>query len=223
MRIEPAAVDRLKAGDRVYDGIAEGFDATRRQVWPECREFIGSLSCEKKGLMLLDLACGNGRNSALAAEKGLSVFCGDSSLKLLMIAGEKTGAAGKSRIPLARLDMRALPYKDSSFDAVMFIAAVHHLESEEDRILSLMEVARVLKQGGKVLVSAWRADAERFREYFRENKSRDVNVFWDNRHPRFYHLFLDGELSGLTEKAGLKVVRSFVSADGENSYVAGEK
>ena len=44
-------------------------------------------------------------------------------------------------------DMEALPFADETFDAAMFIAALHHVP---DPLLALQEAFRVLKPGGRL-------------------------------------------------------------------------
>ena len=58
-------------------------------------------------------------------------------------------------------DCLHLPYRKSLFDGVICIAVIHHLSSESRRLESLMEMARVLRPGGKVLVYVWAMEQER--------------------------------------------------------------
>lgn len=44
---------------KVYDKIAEHFSATRYKPWPRVAHFLQHI---KKGSIVLDIGCGNGRN-----------------------------------------------------------------------------------------------------------------------------------------------------------------
>ena len=49
-------------------------------------------------------------------------------------------------------DMCSLPFKDNTFDAVLSIAAFHHLATPERRMKALQEMLRVLKPGSESLI-----------------------------------------------------------------------
>lgn len=52
-------------------------------------------------------------------------------------------------------DNLALPFRDESFDAVLSIAVVHHFATTERRVGALRELARVLRIGGRLVISVW--------------------------------------------------------------------
>ena len=85
-----------------------------------------------------------------------------------------------------------------------------------------MEVKRILKPGGRALVSAWAQEQEKFREELKKHVSEgleygDIFLPWkmkDGREfKRFYHLFSKEEIEDLISKSGLEVVSIFYSAD----------
>lgn len=57
------------------------------------------------------------------------------------------------RIAIETGDMRQLPFADSSFDLVMSHWVVHNLEIEADRVTALGEMKRVLRPGGRLLLT----------------------------------------------------------------------
>lgn len=198
---------------RTFDAIAEDFDRTRERPWPEVVEFIDSLP--PKGTVL-DAGCGNGRHAALLMEKGHRVVGLDASRKLLSVARHRLAGA-----VFVHGDLCGLPLRDGAFTAAIAVASIHHLPSEPERITAMREIARVLRPGGRVLVTAWALEQPRF-GYLSENRrdSRgapgDVWVPWragGKEVPRFYHLFAEGELRDLVLKAGLRVERYFRRGD----------
>lgn len=194
--------------EEVFDSIAEHFDRTRRTPWKEVVDFLDTLKGD-----VLDLCCGNGRHCCSAVERGLNTVGLDASEELLKIA--------KKNCPEAffiRGDARYLPIKDETFDAVLYIAGIHHLR--EGRVRSLRECKRVLRSGGRMLVSSWSKDADR---WDLGEDEKDVMVPWTRDDgvvfQRYYHLYTLEELEGEVIKAHLTVEDSFSS--GENNYVVG--
>lgn len=200
---------------RVFDAIAEEFDATRTRPWPETLAFEARLP---RGATVLDLACGNGRNLLALEERGHTVVGLDASAGLLARAAAN-GASGR----VLRGDLVALPFRSSSFDAVHCVAALHHLPSEDERLRGLREAARVVRPRGLLLFSAWAFEQDRFRATRGKRRHKggdvttDVYVPWrrsDGRvFQRYYHLFREGELEGLVPHAGLVVDRAWREGD----------
>ncbi|CAI7840452.1 unnamed protein product [Closterium sp. NIES-54] len=57
-------------------------------------------------------------------------------------------------------DTLSLPLASSRFDAVISVAVLHHLSSETRRKHALREMLRVVKKGGRVLVTVWAREQE---------------------------------------------------------------
>jgi ubiquinone/menaquinone biosynthesis C-methylase UbiE len=57
------------------------------------------------------------------------------------------------RVTVQTADMRALPFPDQSFDVVVTHWAVHNLKDEVDRDGALGEMHRVLKAGGRLILT----------------------------------------------------------------------
>lgn len=53
------------------------------------------------------------------------------------------------------MDNLALPFRDESLDAVVSIAVVHHFATTDRRVCALRELARVLRIGGRIIISVW--------------------------------------------------------------------
>lgn len=58
-------------------------------------------------------------------------------------------------------DCLHLPYKNVLFDGIICIAVIHHLSSKSRRLNALLEMARVLRPGGEMLVYVWAMEQER--------------------------------------------------------------
>ncbi|VVB59133.1 Ubiquinone/menaquinone biosynthesis C-methyltransferase UbiE [uncultured archaeon] len=191
-----------------YDKFAEEFSRTREQPWKEVSDFLETLP---KNSQILDIGCGNGRHLIEAKKRGLNAVGLDISKNLLKIAKKKTGAH------LVLGNALALPFRDRTFDNSICIAVVHHFgtqssqklaerhdfKDEKDRIQALKEAARVSKSA--ILISVWAFEQKNFAK----RKSQDIQLEWNKKFPRFYHLFKEGELDALAKKAGLKVKKSW--------------
>lgn len=70
-------------------------------------------------------------------------------------------------------DNLSLPFRDESLDAVLSIAVVHHFATTERRVCALRELARVLRIGGRLIISVWAME-----QSHRKFESQDVLVPW---------------------------------------------
>ena len=72
------------------------------------------------------------------------------------------GSSFKADIAVA--DGMCLPYASNRFDAVLSIAVLHHITTPSRRIHMLTELLRVLRPGGKALVTVWATHQEDMRK-----------------------------------------------------------
>ncbi len=102
---------------------------------------------------VLDLCCGQGRHSIALARAGLDVSGVDLSSEMLDIA-QISAEASSVKLELHRADMRQLPSELAGrFDAVInMFSSFGYLESEADDQQVLIEAAKVLKPGGKLMM-----------------------------------------------------------------------
>jgi SAM-dependent methyltransferase len=198
--LEPGEIRRRTA--RTFDGASVDFDATRRRPWPSVKG-IGSL----QGKRVLDLGAGTGRYSRYFLESGASsVVAADVSAGMLMVLDRRRGK--EQALFTVRCDATNLPFKDSAFDAVAFIATLHHVPEKEERKRALMEVGRVTSEGGVVLITVWapRELPKGARPAVEGGGEKDIYVPWGKEGDRFYHLFSPDELRSLIEEAGLSII-----------------
>jgi malonyl-CoA O-methyltransferase len=95
------------------------------------------------GQTVLDAGCGSGRYLRALGDRGARVIGMDLSTAMLARARETT-----TRI--ARADIRALPFNAMSIDLVVCGLALGDVAELE---LALIEIARVLRPGGRILYS----------------------------------------------------------------------
>jgi ubiquinone/menaquinone biosynthesis C-methylase UbiE len=139
---------------RFFDAMAPSYD----DLEPWYRHFYARLHGLLRatlpppagpGARALDAGCGTGFQTAIVAEFGYRAHGLDLSAGSLSVAG--------ARLPAARLvrgDLRALPYRDASFDAV--VCAGSTLDFVEDPGGAISELARVMRPGGTLFLEVER-------------------------------------------------------------------
>lgn len=103
---------------------------------------------------LLDLCCGSGRHAQPLAEAGVPSVGLDYSAPQLELARRR------DRHPqLVRGDMRALPFPDGSFAAVVnFFTSFGYFIREMENVAVVAEIERVLRNGGAFLCDTFGRD-----------------------------------------------------------------
>jgi ubiquinone/menaquinone biosynthesis C-methylase UbiE len=98
------------------------------------------------------LACGYGRFTIPLASQGYNIRGIDISPNLIKEA-KLRAKKNNLTIDFKLGDMRKLPYKDKSFDAIICMwSAFSELTKELDQVKSLKEMLRVLNEGGIALL-----------------------------------------------------------------------
>lgn len=201
----------------VWERIAHAFDATRDRPWRVVVEFLRDLPPRQR---VLDLMAGNGRHAAVAEAAGHEVVWSDWSRPAARIA------AGRLRGPCVVSDARALPFADGAFDAVLYVAGLHGIPDAAGRAASLRELRRVLRPGGRALVTVWSREAPRFRDRGTPGEPLDVVVPWRAGGvvgERTYHLHTAESLRAELEAARLRVERlegTSIGAGAADNWVA---
>src|SRR5687768_9830740 len=137
------------------------------------------------GLRILDAGAGTGGNLRWLGRFGVAFG--------IDLAEEATSFCRERHLStVARASVTDLPYPDSTFDLVTSFDVIYHLDVAND-VAALGEAARVLKQGGTLLVRVPAFDALR--------SEHDAAVHTRQR----YTL---GELKQKVERAGLRVRRA---------------
>ena len=104
-------------------------------------------------MSILELGCGAGRVTNAMAHRGLCVVAGDLDHEALHACRELT--AGDGTIRHLQLDARCLPFKNGSFDVVLFMFnGLDYIHPESDRTATIMAIADSLKGGGLFIFSS---------------------------------------------------------------------
>jgi tRNA (uracil-5-)-methyltransferase TRM9 len=158
---------------------------------------------------LLNLGCGHGAD-LLPFTKNFELYGIDFSGEMLKMA-RKYAEKFSFEVSLAAADVRDLPYSDETFDYIISVATLHHLQKAQ-QATAFQELKRVLKPGGAAFITVWNRGQPRF-----WGRGKEVQVPWRAQHEilyRYYYLFTYGELRKVAEKAGLEIIKTFP----ENAY-----
>jgi ubiquinone/menaquinone biosynthesis C-methylase UbiE len=152
---------------------------------PAFREKLLRLARLGPGESVLDVGCGTG-TLAIAARRVAGaagrVYGIDASPEMIARAKRKATKA------------QALPFPDAQFDAVLATVMLHHLPSKV-RAQAVVEMRRVLKPGGRVLVVD-----------FGGNTAKKKSLL-DHFHRRHGHV-AQSDILTLLGEAGLKIIQS---------------
>lgn len=142
-------------GGSLHAGLWSGPDDAASL--PEAQERMTDLFVERAGLgagqRLLDLGCGTGAPAARAARSSGCRVAGVSVSRAQLLRasaalGGEPDLAGRLAFVLG--EALALPFADAAFDAAWALESIFHVP---DRAGALREIARVLRPGGRLVLS----------------------------------------------------------------------
>lgn len=167
---------------------AEAFDESKRLgpdsiEWLRSQELINRILPEPPA-RIADVAGGTGPYARWLAESGHDVALLDLVPAHVEHARADAEASGLS-IDCVVGDARALPWPDGSFDVVLLMGALYHLQERDDRLACLAEAHRVLRPGGALVtahIARWASLVDGYRygfvtdERFRTILDRDLTT-----------------------------------------------
>jgi ubiquinone/menaquinone biosynthesis C-methylase UbiE len=98
-----------------------------------------------RGSKILDAGCGPGEMAAALMQQGYEVWGLDIAEPMIRHARERCGA-DRFRVG----DIERIPFPDNTFDAVVCLGVLEYLDTDAQ---ALREIERVLKPGGKAVLS----------------------------------------------------------------------
>lgn len=111
--------------------------------------------CPSKDISICDIGCGNGREAIALYEAGYRNVWAVDLTATMLVAARRNAAERGAGIALVQASAEALPFASRFFDAVLITCNVYgHITPAASRLQSMREVARVLKPGGLLFVTA---------------------------------------------------------------------
>ena len=169
--------------EETYNTIAKDFNKTRYKIWRCVLQFITGLESNTR---MLEVGCGNGKNL---------LYRNDIDSYGIDISEEQVEICRAKGLKVEKANMTRLPYGSNEFDNIICIATYHHLDNPNDRRTALLEMYRILKPNGKILLTVWAMEQELSSK--RKFVSSDEMVSWElngSTYYRYYHIYRRGEL-----------------------------
>ena len=113
---------------------------------------------ERKQIRVLDIGVGTGRHTKLLRDMGFDTFGIDISITGLKFTRERIG---QNQISLIRSEMTGLPFKEENFDSVISFGVFYYGRASHMKS-AILEVFRVLRQGGKAFIMVRTTDDYRY-------------------------------------------------------------
>jgi SAM-dependent methyltransferase len=115
-------------------------------------------------IRVLDIGCAGGRNTVLLAEAGFDVHARDSSAAMVAETRRRVArllgkSAAEERVRRGRMD-DLVELGDGSFDLVVSLGVLHNARSRSEWERAAAETARVLRAGGRLLLSAFTPETD---------------------------------------------------------------
>jgi 2-polyprenyl-3-methyl-5-hydroxy-6-metoxy-1,4-benzoquinol methylase len=123
-----------------FDFLAPLYDRFIKPIDPGCIRSLAGLPVSGN---LLDVGGGTGRISYLLRNLVTGIVIADSSMGML------TQATRKSALITVCSNSEELPFKDESFERVIMVDALHHVN---DYRATADELWRVVKSGGRIII-----------------------------------------------------------------------
>jgi ubiquinone/menaquinone biosynthesis C-methylase UbiE len=164
-------------------------------------ERLGSVLARFSDARLLDMGCGAGHASFVAAQHVRETVAYDLSAQMLEVVASAASERQLDSLTTCQGYAERLPFDDASFDIVISRYSAHHWH---DVGQALREVRRVLKPGGRMIIMDVAAPGHPVLDIWLQT----VEALRDTSHVRDYPA---AEWLGFVGEAGLNVVN--LSAD----------
>ena len=105
---------------------------------------------------LLEAGCGTGRMTRILSPTVRELVAMDFSLESLRVNRGKLQTAGVTNVHLVQADLCRLPFADSAFDRIVSSQVLEHVPGPEARAAAVAGLARVLRPGGTLALSAYK-------------------------------------------------------------------
>ena len=155
---EMAAIYAEHASDSVYNAHYDR---------PAVLELVDDVA----GVRVLDAGCGPGLYAEELVRRGADLVAVDASEPMVELARARLG----DRAQVLQADLsEPLPFADATFDLIVCALVIHHLD---DREACLREFFRVLKAGGRAVVSTQHPTTDWLRKggsYFDVKREHDI-------------------------------------------------
>lgn len=126
------------------------YETTAEALLPASETAV-EIAAPDSGVRVLDIGCGTGNATLLAARAGADVIGVDPAPRLLDVASKRAAEAGLT-IDFRQGSAAQLPVDDAAIDLALSVFAVIFAP---DPVAAAAEIARVLTPAGRLVLTAW--------------------------------------------------------------------
>ena len=178
-----------------FENVAETWDIMRESLFPDVlREKIYALAEIKEDSVIADIGAGSGFITEGLLDKQVKILAVDQSEKMLEIMRKKF--SGYENIEYRPGESEKLPVGDNETDYVFANMFLHHVENPQK---SINELYRILKPGGKLIISD--ADSHNYDFLITEQQDRwkgfnrnDIRTWYKNAGFRDISIICSGDI-----------------------------
>lgn len=192
----------------LFDLLADGYDRAALRFFPFTADRVAQRLAPGRGDKVLDVATGTGAVAVAVAQRlqGGRVMAIDVSERMLDRAYANVRRMALHNVDLHPMDAVALEFRDGYFDALTCSFGLFFLA---DMPAALHEWRRVLRPGGRIILTAFAADAfQPFAAMFCERLAACGGPSLTPQDFSWQRLAGPGTLDGLLEAAGFEAVDS---------------
>ncbi|MBU0707409.1 methyltransferase domain-containing protein [Patescibacteria group bacterium] len=200
-----------------YQMLAEPYSSSRERTWPEFEEFVKYV---EPGMKILDVGCGNGRLTKIFGNVKVDYTGLDASSRMVEQANKLS-----PEYDFQVGDILSLPFTNQEFDIVFSILMLHQIPTNELREKAVGQIHRVLKPGGRLILTVWNLWRQKYRAKLRMTNLKkffgltkldknDILIPWrDSGVEQYYHAFTQEELRDLLANTGFQIENIFLGKE----------
>lgn len=140
---------------RQYDRWASVYDRLWRHYIDRTLPVLETWASLQPGERVLDVGCGTGAFEERVVAAGGSHELVGVDLSPNMLRQAQAKLAAHPQVTFQQADVHALPFDDDRFDVVVSASTFHYFDKPEH---ALIEMARVLRPGGRLVILDWCQD-----------------------------------------------------------------
>lgn len=110
--------------------------------------------------------------------------------------------------------MRDIKQIETTYDAIVFLASFHHLESQVERIQVLKDIKKLLHPNSRIYMTNWNLrEQTRYEKSHRGDGDFDIKI---GEFSRYYHGFTLVELEELFKETDYRIIENRIFEGGRN-------
>lgn len=206
-----------------YDAYASTFSQSRKNLhWGELDAIIEDIQISRY-TDILDVGCGNGRfleQMNMKTDKKnewiiINYLGLDNSIGMITEARKLHPESVFAVCPMESL-RECDKLRESKFDAIIFLASFHHLDSREERLKVLRDIQEYLTSSSVIYMTNWNLrEQTKYEKSHRWDGDYDIKI---GEFSRYYHGFTIDELTLLFEETGYTILENKIFEWGRNIW-----